>query len=62
MWSQKSQESKNKINKIKEIEKMVDREKLYYKTNKFTYNFQNFQTISTFVRYLSWYNYCKRSW
>ena len=61
MWSQKSQESKNEINKIKEIEKTVDREKLYYKTNKFTYNFQNFQTISTFVRYLSSYSYCKRS-
>ena len=27
---------------LKKIEKKVDREKLYYKTNKYTYNFQNF--------------------
>ena len=29
---------------------MVDREKLYYKTNKHTDNFQIFQTMSTFGR------------
>ena len=29
---------------------MVYREKLYYKTNKYTYNFQIFQTMSTFGR------------
>ena len=29
---------------------MVHRENLYYKTNKYTHNFQNFQTISTFGR------------
>ena len=29
---------------------MVDREKLYYKTNKHTYNFQTFQTMTTFGR------------
>ena len=37
-----SEEAKNKLNKIKEIEKTVDREKLYYKTNKYTYKFQNY--------------------
>ena len=44
-----TEEAKNELNKIKEIEKSVDRENLYYKTNKYTYNFQNFQTISTLV-------------
>ena len=44
------EEAKNELNKIKEIEKTVDRENLYYKTNKYTYNFQNFRTISTFGR------------
>ena len=29
---------------------MVDREKSYYKSNKYTYNFQNFSAISTFGR------------
>ena len=29
---------------------MVDRENLYYKTNEYTYNFQNFRTINTFAR------------
>ena len=38
------------LNKIKEKEKTVDREKLYYKRNKCTYNFQNVQTRSTFGR------------
>ena len=37
-----------KFNKIKEIEKNVDREKLFYKSNKNTYNFKNFQTRRTF--------------
>ena len=36
------EEAKNELNKIKEIEKTIDRENLYYKTNKYTYNFQNF--------------------
>ena len=45
-----SEEAKNELNKIKEIEKTVDRENLYYQTNKYTYNFQNFQIISTFGR------------
>ena len=29
---------------------MVDRENIYYKMDKFTHNFQNFWTISTFRR------------
>ena len=37
-----SEEAKNELNKIKEIEKTVDREKLYYITNEYTYNFQIF--------------------
>ena len=37
-----NEEAKNELNKIKEIERTVDREKLYYKTIKYTYNFQNF--------------------
>ena len=35
---------------IKEIEKHVDREKLIYETNDYTYSFKNFQTIKTFGR------------
>ena len=39
------------INKEKkEIEKNVDREKLIYETNEYTYSFKNFQTIKPFVR------------
>ena len=34
-----SKEAKNELNKIKEIEKTVDRENLYYRTNEYTYNF-----------------------
>ena len=45
-----SEEAKNELNKIKGTEKTVDRENLYYRTNKYTFNFQNFQTISTFGR------------
>ena len=41
-------EAKEELNKIKEIEKSVDREKLFYKSNKNTYNFNDFQTIRTF--------------
>ena len=29
---------------------MVDKKKLYYRTNEYTYNFQNFRTINTFDR------------
>ena len=41
-------EAKKELDKIKEIEKHVDREKLIHKTNKYTYSFKNFQTIKTF--------------
>ena len=43
-------EGKKELNKIKEIEKNVDREKLIYETNEYTYSFKNFQTIKTFGR------------
>ena len=39
---------KKKLDKISEIEKTIDRENLVYKTNEYTYNFKNFQTIKTF--------------
>ena len=35
-------EAKKELDKIKEIEKNVDREKLIYKTNEYTYSFKNF--------------------
>ena len=41
-----NEEAKNELNEIKEIEKTVDRENLYYE---YTYNFQNFCTINTLV-------------
>ena len=43
-------EAKKEFHKIKEIEKNVDRKKLIYKTNEYTYSFENFQTIKTFGR------------
>ena len=42
-------EAKKELDKIKEIEKTVGREKLFYKTNKYAYSFKNYQTIKTFV-------------
>ena len=42
-------EAKKELDKIKEIEKNVDREKLIYETNEYTYSFKNFQ-IKTFDR------------
>ena len=41
-------EANEELNKIKEIEKGVDTEKLFYKSNKNAYNFKDFQTIRTF--------------
>ena len=41
---------KKELDKIKEIEKNVNREKLVYETNGYTYSFKNFQTIKTFGR------------
>ena len=43
-------EPKKELDKIKEIEKNVDRKKLTYETNEYTYSFKNFQTIKTFGR------------
>ena len=37
-----SEAAKNELNKIKEIERTVDREKLHYRKNKHTYKFHNF--------------------
>ena len=42
-------EAKKELDKIKEIEKNVDREKLVYETSKYTYSFKNFQIINTFA-------------
>ena len=39
--------AKKELDKIKEMETNVDREKLTYKTNEYTYSFKNFQTIKT---------------
>ena len=36
------EEDKNELNKITETKKNEDRENLYYKTNKYVFNFQNF--------------------
>ena len=43
-----SDEAKEEINKIKEIEKNVDREKLIYKASKYKHDFRKFNTIRTF--------------
>ena len=43
-----SDEAKEEINKIKELEINVDREKLLYEARKKTYNFRIFDTIRTF--------------
>ena len=41
-------EAKTKLDKIKEIEKNVDKEKLIYETNEYKYSFKKFQTTKTF--------------
>ena len=43
-------EAKKEIDKISEIEKAVDREKLVYRASEYTYSFQNVRTIKTFGR------------
>ena len=43
-------ETIKELDKIKEIEKNVDREKIIYETDEDTYSFKNFQTIKTFGR------------
>ena len=46
----KNDETKKDLDKIKQIEKNVDREKLIYETNEYTYSFKNVQTIKNFGR------------
>ena len=41
-------EVKKELAKIKEIEINIDREKLIYETNEYTFSFKNFQTKETF--------------
>ena len=41
-------EAKKEPEKITEIDKIVDREKLIYKTNEYTCSFKNLQIIKTF--------------
>ena len=43
-------EAKKELDKIKEIEKTVEREKLVSKASEYTYSFENFRTIRTFGR------------
>ena len=43
-------EAKKEIDKITEIEKTGDREKLVYRASEYTYSFQNFRTIRAFGR------------
>ena len=43
-------EAKKEIDKITEIEKTVDREKLVYRASEYTYSFQTFRTIRAFGR------------
>ena len=47
---QKIEESKTKIEIIKEIEKMINTEDLTFKTNKNIYNFQQFDTTRSFAK------------
>ena len=56
-------EAKRELNKIKEIEQNVDRKKLLYETNGYTYSFKNLQTMKTFGRdiYIWGQNYAWRS-
>ena len=43
-------EAKKELDKIKEIEKNLDREKFVHETNEYTCSFKKFQTIKTFGR------------
>ena len=44
-------EAKNKLNKVvKEVEKTVDREDLFYTASEYTYSSKNVKTIKTFGR------------
>ena len=57
-----SDESRKELNKIKEIEKAVDREKLIHKTSNHTSDFRKFNTIRTFGEEINdGKNYFRRS-
>ena len=43
-----SDEAIKELEKNKEIEKTVDRKKLFYETNKYKYSFKSYQAIKTF--------------
>ena len=43
-------EAVKELEKIKEIEKNIDTENLGYNATQYTYSFENFRTIKTFVR------------
>ena len=45
-------DAKKELDKIKEIENNVDREKLIYETDEYTHSFKNFQTTKTFGRHI----------
>ena len=45
-----NKETKNELNKIKEIEKTVDRENLIFRASEYTYIFKTFKTIKAFGR------------
>ena len=45
-----NKETKNELNKIKEIEKTVDRENLIHRASEYTYIFKTFKTIKAFGR------------
>ena len=44
------EEAKDELNKIKEMDKFVDKEILIYRASEYIYSFQNFETIKTFGR------------
>ena len=48
-----NEEAKNELNRIKEIEKTVDRENFVYRGNKCTYRFKCFKATKTFGRDIS---------
>ena len=41
----KNSEIRNELNEIKKLEERIDRNDLKYETNKYVYNFQQFETI-----------------
>ena len=43
-----NEEAKDEFNKIKKLEKNVDREKLIYHSDKYVYDFRKFKTIRAF--------------